>query len=60
MYNKKEVYKWRESHPVEYKEAYSKANSKYRSANLDAYRERDKLHKRFMTEVKRLRNIDVF
>jgi hypothetical protein len=60
MYNKIQIYKWRESHPEEYKEASSKANSKYRNANLDAYRERDKLHKRFMTEVKRLRGIDIF
>jgi len=60
MYNKVAIYKWREAHPEEYKGTSSKANSKYRNANLDSYKERDKLHKRYMTEVKRFRNIDIF
>lgn len=60
MYNKTAVYKWRESHPEEYKQSYTKANVKRRIENIDAYRERDKLHKRYMSEVKRFRAIDLF
>lgn len=60
MYNKTAIYKWRETHPEEYKETSSKSNSKYRTANLESYRERDKLHKRYMAEVKRFMSIDLF
>lgn len=60
MYNKTAIYKWRETNPNEYKEAYTKANLKRRTENIEAYRERDKLHKRYMTEVKRFRAIDLF
>lgn len=60
MYNKTAIYKWREAHPEEYVAMTRKANAKYRSANLESYKERDKLHKRFMAEVKRFRAIDIF
>ena len=60
MYNKIAIYKWRETHAGEYKESYTKANIKRRTENIEAYRERDKLHKRFMAEVKRFRAIDLF
>lgn len=60
MYNKTAIYKWREAHPGEYVDITRKAALKCKWENIDAYRERNKLHKRFMAEVKRFRAIDLF
>jgi len=60
MYNKVAIYKWREAHPEEYLELSRSVALKSKWKNIEQSRERNKLHKRFMTEVKRFRNIDIF
>lgn len=60
MYNKTAIYKWRETHSGEYADITRKASLKCKWKDIDAYRERNKLHKRFMAEVKRFRAIDLF
>ena len=60
MYNKVAIYKFKECHPEEYSAMTVKASAKWRNANLIQYNEREKLRKRFITEVRRLRNIDLF
>lgn len=60
MYNKTAIYKWREAHPDEYKKATRVSSLKCKWNNIEQARERNKLHKRFITEVKRLRNINLF
>lgn len=60
MYNKTAIYKYKEAHPDEYVYLTRKASLKCKWKDIDAYRERNKLHKRFMAEVKRFRAIDLF
>jgi hypothetical protein len=61
MYNKKAIYKFKESHPDEYREMTQNATLKYRWKNIELIREKDRLRKTpFMTEWKTLRNIDIF
>ncbi len=43
-----------------YKEQQRRAKKTYRLRNLEKCREQNKLHWRFMVEVKRFRNIDLF
>lgn len=59
-YNKEAIYKYRESHPEEYKKVSMKAILKYREKNIDAIREKDRMYKRYYNETKRLRNINLF
>jgi len=60
MYNKTAIYKYKETHPDAYTNMTRKASLKCKWGNIDVYRERNKLHKRFMAEVKRFRAIDLF
>lgn len=61
MYNKTAVYKWRESHPEEYKEIYRKSLLKSRHNNLEKAREYDRLRKSpFQTQWRMLRQIALF
>lgn len=60
MYNKVAVYKWREAHPEEYRDTTRASSLKCKWNNIEQSRERNKLHKRFIAEVKRLRSIDLF
>lgn len=60
MYNKTAIYKYKELHPEAYTAMTRKAALKCKWNNIEQSRERNKLHKRFMAEVKRFRAIDLF
>jgi hypothetical protein len=61
MYNKVNVYKYRQEHPTEYKEASTKAAMKWRAANMDKVREIDRIRKSpFANEWRSFRRIDLF
>ena len=59
-YNKEQILRFKELHPVEYREMTLRATNKYRAKNADLVRLKDKYHKRFTTEWRSFRNIDLF
>ena len=60
-YNKDAIYKFKENNPEKYKAMTVKASQKWKDKNMDKVREYDKKRKSvFMTEWRRLRNIDLF
>jgi len=61
MYNKIAIYKFKESHPLEYSQMTAKAAAKWRELNLLKSYESDRLRKTpFMTEWRAFRRIDIF
>jgi len=60
VYNKEAIYKYKENNPEQYKNSTRQATSNYKSKNIDAVREKARNYARFITEVKRFRNIDIF
>ena len=60
VYNKEAIYRYKENNKEQYTISTRQAALKYKKANIDMVREKARNYARFITEVKRFRNIDLF